>query len=342
MLVPGVPSHRVSTNVGHVEEDDELVNLVHVTFAPQLVTELDITGQIEDEHESLVRILTASVACIQEELSRFRRELEASHARQQLIHWSKGSSPSDDAESADTLDSRANPIFYLGAQQALVESLERRGRSLQTSSDTSEEPMRGESPVAPCRNGTSLARTASGHSVPRTNSIWSRGDLHKNFMAVQAKTSVQHDDVIQVPQEVEARFQSFKAMHHVMINQRRRFGFLENIVQHRYFQLAVLVAISVNTLCAAAEGSYGVVHAFERYDGRHDVAVRVSTAPGWLEVVEECFFYFFAGEILLRIVAYQCLFFFGPDWRWNWFDTLVVSLVDAPDDGFFGDAMRGR
>jgi voltage-gated sodium channel len=53
----------------------------------------------------------------------------------------------------------------------------------------------------------------------------------------------------------------------------------------------------------------------------------VDRGPPIYGTIEQCLFFVFAGEIILRLCAGDAnVFFFGPSWRWNWFDTIMVVM----------------
>ena len=43
----------------------------------------------------------------------------------------------------------------------------------------------------------------------------------------------------------------------------------------------------------------------------------------------------FLSELILRIAAYRCDFFSGPDMAWNLFDTMLI-LSQAVEQGMLG------
>ena len=55
---------------------------------------------------------------------------------------------------------------------------------------------------------------------------------------------------------------------------------------------------------------------------------------------EMVFAFIFLSELLLRIAAYRCDFFTGPDMAWNLFDTMLISS-QAVEQGRLGINVRG-
>merc|ERR1719284_2107427 len=51
--------------------------------------------------------------------------------------------------------------------------------------------------------------------------------------------------------------------------------------------------------------------------------------PDWAIVVDYIFNGAFIAELAFRIVILESRFFFGPDWRWNLFYSLLVGLSMA-------------
>eukprot|EP00928_Gymnodinium_smaydae_P036356 TRINITY_DN25430_c0_g1_i1.p1 TRINITY_DN25430_c0_g1~~TRINITY_DN25430_c0_g1_i1.p1 ORF type:complete len:688 (-),score=118.04 TRINITY_DN25430_c0_g1_i1:76-2139(-) len=47
---------------------------------------------------------------------------------------------------------------------------------------------------------------------------------------------------------------------------------------------------------------------------------------GWLNGVDQFFSIFFVGELLLRAIAEKSCFLYGPEFKWNMFDCVLVSL----------------
>jgi len=56
-----------------------------------------------------------------------------------------------------------------------------------------------------------------------------------------------------------------------------------------------------------------------------------SELPTAFLVNETVFFVIFLVELLLRIQVFRLEFFIGEEWRWNWFDTIVVITAAAEE-----------
>ena len=82
--------------------------------------------------------------------------------------------------------------------------------------------------------------------------------------------------------------------------------------------------IILNTIAIGLESTYDVQWACESYDLGNATEQKTHW---WLGASEEFFFGFYVSELAVRILAYEGLFFVGPDWQWNCFDTLVVRAV---------------
>jgi len=61
-----------------------------------------------------------------------------------------------------------------------------------------------------------------------------------------------------------------------------------------------------------------------------------------LAPIEDAFVFWFAGEVLMRLIALRMSFFFGDDWNWNLFDFVIVlsSSGYLYDDVFFLRVLR--
>jgi len=44
-----------------------------------------------------------------------------------------------------------------------------------------------------------------------------------------------------------------------------------------------------------------------------------------MEGLENFFLAWYTVELLLKVITYRMYFVFGEDWRWNWFDTILVA-----------------
>merc|ERR1712136_295705 len=79
-------------------------------------------------------------------------------------------------------------------------------------------------------------------------------------------------------------------------------------------------------------------HALEEYDQQQDL-----DQSAWISPVEMSFGIFFFVELLMRLIALQDRFFFGDEWRWNVFDTvLVLSNVAELSLSFMASAGHAR
>jgi len=117
------------------------------------------------------------------------------------------------------------------------------------------------------------------------------------------------------------------------------------IVRSSTFTGVVGVAIVMNALVVALDGDFQLHHSLLSYDRRmkgfpdeHD------GSREWLDIVGSVFGVFFAVELSMRLVAEGVLFFFGDEWRWNMFDSLMVatSLMSFAGSGENSNMSFGR
>jgi len=83
------------------------------------------------------------------------------------------------------------------------------------------------------------------------------------------------------------------------------------IVTHRYFDYVVGIAILLNSVALMVDADFSV-----RYPGKK--------LPVFLDVIELLFFILFAVELAARLWAFRCSFFVSENWKWNWFDAMLV------------------
>lgn len=104
------------------------------------------------------------------------------------------------------------------------------------------------------------------------------------------------------------------------------FNWLERWVEFDSFHCVVCAVIALNSLYIGVSSHFNVQRALESYDARlwssgQDPALDTSVLTRGLDAI---FNAFFAGELLVRILAHQGAFLVGEEWRWNVFDTVVL------------------
>lgn len=106
---------------------------------------------------------------------------------------------------------------------------------------------------------------------------------------------------------------------------------LLRVVFSSWYEMANAVAIIANALIIAGETQY----AAERVPAKANEV--------FFDVCMLFFCAVFTGDLLLRLSAQGSLFFYTTEWKWNWFDVLVVMgsniegiafLTDRRDDWF--------
>jgi len=112
---------------------------------------------------------------------------------------------------------------------------------------------------------------------------------------------------------------------------------LAALVEHPYFNHVIGLVILANGLFICIDADF-----IARNPGK-DV-------PRAYLIIETVFFLIFLIELLLRICVYRWVFCAGEEWRWNWFDALVVvtaaieetvKLVEAIGVFSSGDSAEG-
>ena len=109
-------------------------------------------------------------------------------------------------------------------------------------------------------------------------------------------------------------------------------------MESKRFQATVTVVILLNAFFVGITGDLFMRHALEEYDQQQDL-----DQSAWISPVEMSFGIFFFVELLMRLIALQDRFFFGDEWRWNVFDTvLVLSNVAELSLSFMASAGHAR
>lgn len=88
-------------------------------------------------------------------------------------------------------------------------------------------------------------------------------------------------------------------------------------VASRTFEITISLVISCNSLFVGYTIDYARKHVSEQ-------------STDFIEGVEVAFFTIYTLELVLRLFVFRLGFFFNSEWRWNWFDSLliVVSTYD--------------
>jgi len=91
-----------------------------------------------------------------------------------------------------------------------------------------------------------------------------------------------------------------------------RIGALARIITSRWFELATMTVIALNTACT-------IVATYQEGSDQNDVSV-----PD--QISELSFLIFYVFELGLRIWVHRIYFFVGKDWRWNFLDLTLVMI----------------
>mmetsp|Transcript_57664 Transcript_57664/g.187352 ORF Transcript_57664/g.187352 Transcript_57664/m.187352 type:complete len:820 (-) Transcript_57664:508-2967(-) len=102
------------------------------------------------------------------------------------------------------------------------------------------------------------------------------------------------------------------------LNERRELARsrLERLVDSHTFHLLCGLIIAANAIFIGFETDIGIRNALAR--------PRIET-PEWIRIVNQSFVAVFVVEVMMRLMAKRCRFFFADDgWRWNIFDLLLT------------------
>lgn len=93
-------------------------------------------------------------------------------------------------------------------------------------------------------------------------------------------------------------------------------GSVRSFVRSHRFDMLSAAVIVVNSVFIGMNAQSAIQHALANTRDPNDSQTRVAV-----------FFFssFYCMELLLRIWAFRCLFFTGPDWQWNALDMLLVT-----------------
>jgi len=92
---------------------------------------------------------------------------------------------------------------------------------------------------------------------------------------------------------------------------------LSRVVNGNLFGAMVAIVIFMNAF----------VIGWEVEDSMHRVLHNpLQEKPEWLVVFNALFTIFFVMELAIRMFALRCNFWFGEEWKWNVFDTLLVAI----------------
>jgi len=109
----------------------------------------------------------------------------------------------------------------------------------------------------------------------------------------------------------------------------RLFGwrFPLHTIEGRYFQSFIASLIVLNALFIGLTSDMSIKRSFDSYEIRSSSNVAFeNTMPDWTIAVEFGFNIAFITELAFRIVVLESRFCAGPDWRWNFFDAVLVCL----------------
>jgi len=94
----------------------------------------------------------------------------------------------------------------------------------------------------------------------------------------------------------------------------------ESLVESSVFVWSSVVLILLNVLYISYGADTGMKDAISVYNGGRSSKL----SEGTTNAIDIFFSVAFSLELLLRMLAFRCVFWLGPDWRWNLFDFVVV------------------
>ena len=101
---------------------------------------------------------------------------------------------------------------------------------------------------------------------------------------------------------------------------------VEYLVESRWFNILVFAIILMNTAFVGFTSDWSMRRAIASYHDESPDEYADILRSNQILAVEFFFLSAFILELMLRILAYEGNFCFGPDWGWNVFDTVVVLM----------------
>ena len=155
-----------------------------------------------------------------------------------------------------------------------------------------------------------------------------KGLVHKNFEAAHGRSRLATENISCTKSAKDLVLTAWTAARAGLSMRRLQLRWLEAFAESKHFKAVVFAVLVLNTIVLGVDGTSIVKSAFEYYDGLSTSGEgdAFRGVPQWVETVEEFFFYFYSFELVVRILAHEGLFLVGPDWRWNYFDSLIVFM----------------
>jgi len=92
------------------------------------------------------------------------------------------------------------------------------------------------------------------------------------------------------------------------------------------FKIGVASIICLNAIFIGITSDLSMQRSLQAYDQQSHGVYADIPRPEWAIVVDLLFNITFLAELILRMVCLEGRFCVGPDWRWNFFDVVIVML----------------
>ena len=100
-----------------------------------------------------------------------------------------------------------------------------------------------------------------------------------------------------------------------------------------------MFVIILNAIFIGYSSDFIMKRSLEEHSRKQPVTPVGDGLPLWFMIIDIIFTCVFTGELLVRVAAQEIQFLTGSDWKWNWFDTVLVvtSVADTALHNFSGD-----
>jgi len=116
-----------------------------------------------------------------------------------------------------------------------------------------------------------------------------------------------------------------KALVACVCRRRLRCECMLNLVETQAFVTCVSMLTCLNVVVIGISTNYTAEQTLSEYD-RHVTVREEIVLPDEMISLDLMFSIMFALELAARIIAYECEYFAGPDWKWNLIDVLLLSI----------------
>lgn len=139
------------------------------------------------------------------------------------------------------------------------------------------------------------------------------------------ETSIEESRIIGASTKL---FERSSTVHKHIVNARcLTFRCVEHFVESWAFTFGVIAIIVTNAVFVGVTADLSMRNAVSSYHNQSGLKYADILRSNRVITVDLLFNSIFALELFLRILAQQGSFFFGPEWNWNFIDTVVVALA---------------